>query len=178
MFAVAASGLFLSVLAAQSNKSREYAVKAAMLFNFTKFVEWPESAFDNPQASIVFGIIGDQRLGFDLQRMASGEKVQGRSIVIRNMRFGDDLRGCHILLVGASERQHTAQILAGLQAVHVLTVSEIDGFADAGGAVEIVMEGDQARFVVNLDVARQRNLRVSAKVLAMARVINLNQAAK
>jgi YfiR/HmsC-like len=153
-------------------------VKAAMLFNFAKFVEWPESAFDNPQASIVFGIIGDQRLGFDLQRVASGEKVQGRSIVIRNMRFGDDLRGCHILLVGASERQHTTQILAGLQAVHVLTVSEIDGFADAGGAVEIVMEGDQARFVVNLDVARQRNLRVSAKVLSMARVINLNQAAK
>lgn len=178
MFALAADVLFAAVVAAQSNEPREYQLKAALLFNFAKFVEWPEGAFDDARAPIVFGILGDQRVGFHLRRMAAGEKVQGRGIVIRYMRFGDDLRSCHVLFVGASERPHTAQILASLQAVNVLTVSEINGFANAGGAVEIVMEEDRARFVVNLDAIAQSKLHVSAKLLALAQVVNHNQAAK
>ena len=179
MFALAASLLFSAVVAAQSDEPREVQLKAALLLNLAKFVEWPESAFDAARAPIVFGILGDQRVGFHLQRMAVGERVQGRGIVIRYKRFGDDLRGCHVLFVGASERHHTAQILASrLQAVNVLTVSEIDGFADAGGAIEIVMEEDRARFVVNLHAATQSKLHLSAKLLALAQVVNHNQAAR
>jgi hypothetical protein len=165
--------LLPAIAAAQSSQSSEYQVKAALLLNFAKFVEWPDGSFDDPRAPIVFGIIGDDHgLAFRLRRIASGEKIQGRNVVIRVARFSDDLRRCQVLFVGTSERRHTAQVLAGLQSAGVLTVSDIDGFADAGGVVEIFMEQRRARFAVNLDAAMLSKLRVSAKLLALAHVVN------
>lgn len=176
MFALAAGVLQSTIAAAQSNHSSEYEAKAQVLFNFAKFVEWPDGSFDNPQAPIVFGIIGgDNQLAFHLQRIAGGEKVQGRDVVIRAVHFGDDTRRCHVLFVGVPERQHLGQILASLQSAGVLTVSDIDGFAEAGGVVEIVMEQHRTRFVVNLDAETQSKLRVSAKLLALAHVVNHSQ---
>ena len=167
--------LFSAVAVAQSGSSGKYEAQAALLLNFAKFVEWPGSSFDNPQAPIVFGIMGGEQLAFDLQRIAAGEKVQGRSLVVRKESFSDDASHCHVLFVSASQRPHIAQILAGLQAASVLTVSDIDGFADAGGIVQIATDGNLARFVVNLDAAKQSNLRLSAKLLALAHVISHGQ---
>ena len=110
--------------------------------------------------------------------IVAGQKVQGRSIVIRKERLGEDLRHCHVLFISASERQHSAQILAGLHEASVLTVSDMDGFADAGGVMQFVMQENRVHFVVNLDTATQSKLRVSAKLLALARVINHGQAAR
>jgi len=178
LFALAAGALFCSIAAAQSDQAREYDVKAAFLFNFTKFVEWPEGSFSDPAAPIVIGIIGDDPFGDSLMRIVAGQTVQGRSIVIRKESFGGDLRRCHVLFISASERQHSAQILASLQDASVLTVSDIDGFAEAGGAMQFVTEENRVRFVVNLYAARQSKLRVSAKLLALARVIHSAQAAR
>lgn len=175
--AIAAGVLFCAIVAPQSGQPGEYEVKAAFLFNFAKFVEWPESSFDGPQAPIVFAVIGgDHELAFHLRRISTDEKIQGRNIVVRDARFGDDVRRCHILFISASERQRTAQILAGLQDASVLTVSDIDGFADAGGVMQFVMEQNRVRFVVNLNAATQSKLRVSAKLLALAQVVNQSQA--
>ena len=176
--ALAAGVLFCAPAAAQSDQPSEYEVKAAFLFNFTKFVEWPEGSFDDPHAPIVIGIIGDDPFGDSLMRIVAGQKVQGRSIVIRKVRFGDDLRRCHVLFISASERQRSAQILAGLHNASVLTVSDIDGFAVAGGAMQFVMQENRVRFVVNLDAATQGKLRVSAKLLALAQVVNHSEAAR
>lgn len=174
------AGVFLCVIAAaQSYRSSEGEVQAASLFNLTKFVEWPDSSFDDAQTPIMVGILGgDPWVGFHLRRMAAVEKVQGRSVVIRNERFGDDLRGCHVLFVSTSQRQHIPEILASLRDANVLTVSDLKGFADAGGMVQMEMEQGRARFVVNLDAATQSKLRVSAKLLALARVINSSEAAR
>lgn len=178
IFALAAGVLFFPAAAAPSNQSGRYEATAALLFNFAKFVEWPDRSFDDSQAPIVFGIIGgDQELAFHLQRLAAGQRLQGRNVVIRGERFGDDMRRCHVLFVSTSERQRIRQILASLQAASVLTVSEIDGFADAGGVVEFEMDQGQAHFVVNLDAAAQNKLRISAKLLALAHVVNHSQAA-
>lgn len=178
LFALAVAGLLPALAAAQASESSETEMKAANVFNFTKFVEWPDSAFDDPQAPVVFGIVGGGRLAFQLQRITAGQKVQGRNMVVRKQSFGDDLRGCHLLFISASEGQHAAQILAGLKDSSVLTVSDMDGFADAGGMVQIAIEAGRARFVVNLDAATQSRLRVSAKLLALARVINHSQASR
>jgi hypothetical protein len=179
MFVLAAGGLFLSVVAAQSYRSSEDEVKAALLFNLTKFVKWPDSSFDDAQAPIMFGILGGNAwVGFHLRRIAAAEKGQGRSVVIRSERFGDDLRQCHVLFVSAAERRHVPQILASLQAANVLTVSDLEGFADAGGVMQVVIIKDRARFIVNLDAATQSKLRLSAKLLALAQLIKHNQAAR
>ncbi len=173
------AGLFVcSAGSAQSEQLSEYQLKAAFLFNFTKFVEWPDSSFEDPQAPIVLGIIGDDPFGDDLERIIAGQKVQGRSLVIRRKRWGDDLRRCHVLFVSLSERQRRTQILASVQPASVLTVSDIEGFAEAGGVIELVTQENRVRLIVNLDAANQSKLRVSAKLLALARVIGHSQEAR
>ena len=167
-----------TIAAAQSDQPGEYDVKAAFLFNFTKFVEWPENAFVDPQAPIVIGVIGDDPFGESLVRIVAGQKAQGRGIEIVKYRYGDNLRRCHVLFISGSERQRRAPILASLQETSVLTVSDIDGFAEAGGAIQFVVQENRVRFVVNLEVATQGKLRVSAKLLALARVINRSEAAR
>jgi hypothetical protein len=178
LFAFAAGALFCATAAAQSDQPSEYQVKAAFLFNFTKFVEWPEDSVGDPHSPIVIGIIGDDPFGGSLIGIVAGEKVQGRPIVIMKYRRGDDLRRCHILFVSGSERLHTAQILTGLQDASVLTVSDIDGFAAAGGMMQFVKQGNRIHFVVNLDAATQAKLRVSSKLLALAQVVNRSQSAR
>jgi hypothetical protein len=178
LFALAAAVMLPAVAAAQSGEPSEYEVKAAFLFNFTKFVEWPDSSFDSPHAPIVIGIVGDDPFGESLVRLVAGQKAQGRAIAIIKYRHSDDLRRCQILFISASERSRSAQILASLQETGVLTVSDIDGFAKIGGAVQLVIEENRVRFVVNLDAATQNKLRVSAKLLALARVINHSEAVR
>ena len=176
--AVAAGAFFCGIAAAQSGQPSEYEVKGAFLFNFTKFVEWPDSSFSNAQAPIVIGIIGEDPFGDSLLRIIGGQKAQGRAILIIKYRRGDDVRRSHVLFISTSERQHSAEILAGLQDASVLTVSDIDGFAEAGGTMQFVMQENRVHFIVNLDAATQSKLRVSAKLLALARVINHNRAAR
>jgi uncharacterized protein DUF4154 len=178
LFALAAGVLFCAIGAAQSDQPSEYEVKAAFLFNFTKFVEWPDGSFEDSHSPIVIGIIGDDPFGESLIHIVAGQKVQGRNIIIIKFRRSDDLRRCHVLFISASERQHVAQILASLPDTSVLTVSDVDGFAEAGGTMQFVMQENRVRFVVNLDAASQSKLRVSAKLLALARVINHRGAAR
>jgi hypothetical protein len=178
LFALAATVFSCAVAAAQSDQPSEYEVKAAFLFNFTKFVEWPDGSFADAHSPIVIGILGDDPFGDGLVRIVEGQKVQGRSIVIRHEHLGDDLSRCHVLFIGASERQRSGQILAALRDASVLTVSDLDGFAAAGGVMQFVMQENRVRFVVNLDAATQSRLRVSAKLLALAQLVNHGQAAR
>jgi YfiR/HmsC-like len=173
-----ASGAFFCPIGAAQNQPGEYEVKAAFLFNFTEFVEWPDGSFEDSHSPIVIGIIGEDPFGDSLTRIVAGQKAQGRAILIVKYRRSDDLRRCHVLFISASERQRTAQILAGVQNAGVLTVSDLDGFAAAGGIMQFVMQESRVRFVVNLDAATQNKLRVSAKLLALAQVVNHSEAAR
>ena len=158
-------------LLAQSGHA-EYDVKAAFLFSFTKFVEWPGSAFADARAPVVMGIIGEDPFSGGLSRIVDGQVVQGRGIIVRRHQFGDDLRSCQVLFVSASERARVPQILASLQGSGVLTVSDLDGFAAAGGVMQFVMEESRVRFLINLDAALQAKLRINSKLLALAHVVN------
>ena len=172
MLAVLVGVACCAMTAAQSGVPTEYQVKAAFLFNFTKFVEWPATAFADPRSPIVLGVLGDDPFGGSLNLIVDGQLVRGRGIIIRKYRLGDDVRRCHVLFVSASEQARTAQILGGLQGASVLTVSDFAGFAGGGGVVQFFMEEDRVRFVVNVEAAARADLRVSAKLLAVAHVIN------
>jgi YfiR/HmsC-like len=157
---------------AQSEGLAEYQVKAAFLFNFAKFVDWPEAAFADARAPIVLGVVGENPFGDDLSNMVSRQQVKGRPIRVGMFKFGDDLRGCHVVFVSASERAHVPQILSSLRGADALTVSDIDGFAAAGGVMQFVIEDSRVRFVVNQAAAEQAKLRISAKLLALARMVS------
>ena len=159
-------------LPAQTDGLSEYQVKAAFLFNCAKFVEWPEAAPGEARAPFILGVLGDDPFGGDLASLVVGQAVRGRAILIRNFHYGDDPRVCQVLFVSASERAHMAQILASLQGSSALTVSDIDGFAEAGGVMQFVIEDSRVRFVVNLAAAEKARLRISSKLLALARVVN------
>ena len=110
----------------------EYQVKAAYLYNFLKFVEFPSDSFADPLAPIVIGVVGDDPFGSALPQVVIGKTVQGRDLVIRMYRTGEDLRRANILFISASERKKLPMILSSLRGSSVLTVSDIAEFTRSG----------------------------------------------
>ena len=155
---------------AQENLS-EYQVKAAYLFNFLKFVEWPKDAFADPLAPIVVGVVGEDPFGNALPQVVIGKTVQGRDLVIRIYRAGEDLRGAHILFISSSERKRIPAILSSLRGSCVLTVADTTGFLEAGGMIQFLNENERVRFAINVDATGQAKLKVSSKLLSLAKVM-------
>jgi hypothetical protein len=149
----------------------EYQVKAAYLFNFLKFVEFPEDSFGDALAPIVIGIVGEDPFGQSLPQVVVGKTVDGRDLVIRNFHAGENLRGVHILFISASEKKRLPQILASLQGVSVLTVADLDGFLDEGGMIQFLSENDRVRFAINVNAAGRAKVKISSKLLSLARAV-------
>jgi hypothetical protein len=152
----------------------EYQVKAAYLFNFLKFVEWPDDAFADSLAPMVIGIVGDDPFGSALPQVVIGKTVQGRDLVIRKYHPGENLRGASILFISASEKKRLPQILASLHGSSALTVADMDGFLDEGGMIQFLSENDRVRFAINVDATSRARLKVSSKLLSLARVAGKN----
>ena len=153
---------------AQSQPLSEYQVKAAFLYNFAKFVEWPADAFKDPRAPVMLGIVGEDPFGETLDAMVSGKTVNGRGVVVRRFQHGEDLRGCHILFISSSERKRRARILESVKGSAVLTVGEMDQFVQSGGAIGLLLEENKVRFEINVGAAARARLKISAKLLALA----------
>jgi len=169
---IAACALTKSVApaGAQSEPPTEYQIKAAFLYNFAKFVEWPD-AFADPHAPIVLGIVGEDPFGSVLDKIVLGKTVNDRGLVIKRLKEGPDLRNCHILFVSSSERKHMPQILESLQGSSVLTVGETDRFAQSGGVINFILEENKVRFEINSETAARAGLKISSKLLALARIV-------
>ena len=152
----------------------EYQVKAAYLFNFLKFVEYPEESFADPLAPIVIGVVGEDPFGNALPQVVIGKTVQGRDLVTRIYHAGEDLRGAHILFISASERKRLPMILNSLRGSSVLTVSDTAGFLDAGGMIQFLNENGRVRFAINVDATGRARLKLSSKLLSLAKVVGGN----
>jgi YfiR/HmsC-like len=149
----------------------EYQVKAAYLFNFLKFVEWPSDAYADSMAPMVIGVVGDDPFGSALPEVVIGKTVQGRDLVIRKYHQGENLRGATILFISESEKKRLPQILAGLRGSSVLTVSDMDGFLDGGGMIQFLIENDRVRFGIDVGATARAKLKVSSKLLSLARTV-------
>ena len=152
----------------------EYQVKAAYLFNFLKFVEYPNESFMDSLAPIVIGVIGDDPFGNALPQVVIGKTVQGRDLVIRVYRIGEDLRGAHILFISASERKRLPMILSSLRGSSVLTVADTEGFLEAGGMIQFLTENGRVRFAINVDATSRAKLKMSSKLLSLAKMVGGN----
>jgi hypothetical protein len=154
-------------VAMRADVSREYQIKAAFLYNFTKFVEWPANRFPGAAAPIVIGVVGGNPFEDELEKTVLDRKVNGRSIVVRVVRAAEDLRELHLVFVPAGEEQRFEEIAAGMPVV-VLTVGESSRFAVNGGMVTFVTENDKVRFAINVDQAEQAGLKISAQLQKLA----------
>jgi len=157
------------LLPAQSSQPAEYEVKAAFLYNFAKFVQWPPEAFPSPTAPITICVISDERFQSILGQTLIGKTAQDRPLVVRRLQSPpQDLRQCHIVFVSSAERGTIGDLLTGAKESSVLTVGETDGFAQRGGMVNFVILDNRVRFEINHQSARSSGLRISARLLQLA----------
>jgi hypothetical protein len=154
---------------ADSSPAREYVVKAAFLYNFSQFVQWPGDAFPDANSPFVIGVIGDDPFGGALEQAVRDKKVAAHPIVVEHYRDVSEMKPCHIVYVGASESGNTAEILQKTGGT-TLTVGDYDGFTAKGGAFRFLLEENRVRFEVNIDVVKKLRLTISAKLLKLARV--------
>lgn len=148
----------------------EYEVKAAMLFNFSKFVEWPAAKLDRSPRFVV-GVLGQDPMGQDLDRVLRDKSVAGKPVVVRRFERAEGTEACHILFVSAAESKKLPEIAASLEKGAVLTVGDSERFARSGGAVGFVIQDNRVRFEVNLSAAKRAGLTVSSKLLRLATVV-------
>lgn len=154
-----------------TDRQREYAVKAAFLLNFARFVEWPASAFSAPDSPIVIGVVGKDPYGATLDRTVQGKTVGGRHVEVRRVRWDSDLSSLHMLVVPESERSGARVLPGALKGAPVLTVGESAGMAQKTVAVNFYMEGGQVRFEINPEAARRARLTLSSRLLGLARIV-------
>jgi hypothetical protein len=147
----------------------EAEVKAAMLYNFTRFVEWPASAWKDPRAPMVVGVLGSDPFGQVLEDTLRDKTYGGgRPIVVRRLKSIAEIDGCQVLFVSRSEKKRLAEVLHAPQAAGVLTVSDIEDFTRSGGVIGFQTVDHKVRFGVNLGTASKAGLTISSKLLRLA----------
>lgn len=153
---------------AGTDNSLEYSVKGAYLFKFGDFVEWPSSAFALPDAPLVIAVLGDDPFGSSLDQLVKRRTIAGRAVTVQRTQRIEEARTAHILYISQSERKNMKAIQLNLQDRNVLTVADFD---QPGIAIAFVIDNDKVRFDVNLDQAERAGLKLSSKLLSVARTV-------
>ena len=141
--------------------------KAAFLFSFPKYIEWPPNSFLSKTDPIVLCILGDPAIAQELRDMAGNKTIGGRTIEVHDNIPGE-LQRCHLLFIGASQKATTPTVLRALQSSPTLTVADFEAFLDAGGMICLSTKGTRIQFHVNLLPVQRAKLVLSAKLLALA----------
>jgi hypothetical protein len=147
-------------------------VKAAFLYNFAKFVAWPAAAFSTADAPLVLGVLGPDPVGATAMHSLAGKAVRGRRLEVRPVSGPEEAKGWHILFIGAAGQPSLARIHAALRQSHVLTVSDIEHFAEGGGGIGLITVEQKIRFEINLEAMRQAGLVVSSQLLTLATTVH------
>ncbi|HEY8358340.1 MAG TPA: YfiR family protein [Ramlibacter sp.] len=150
--------------------ARASAVKAAFLYKFGSFVEWPAGVFRAPTDPIVIGVFGDEAVAAELEQITQGRRIEMHPIVVRRVRDADDTGGVHILYAGGARDQRSREVLAAARA-GVLTVADGSGAARASPVLHFTEEEGRVRFSASLTSAGARGLKLSAKLLAVAQEV-------
>lgn len=157
-------------LRAESVLQREYEIKAAYLYNFINYIDWPENAFPAPGGTITIGVVGQSPFGAALE-VLNGKQVKGRTVALKQITDIKDLDQCQVVFINSSEKARLPELLGKLKDLRALTVSEIDGFAQQGGIINFISEHNKVRFEINPDAARQLGLNISSELLKLAKVV-------
>ena len=157
-------------LSASAQNPRESQIKAVLLFNLSRFVDWPAAAFSETNSPFVIGIVGKDPFGSALDDAVAGEKLNGRKIIVERYSSPGAINPCHILFIANSARPRLQEILDSQKSRPVLTVSEIDGFSGPlGGMVRLYINlENKPRLQINAQLAQSANLHISSKLLQLA----------
>lgn len=163
------------ILQGQPLRLSEYEIKAAFLYNFAKFTEWPSETFSEATDSLIIGVLGRDPFGNILENIIGGKTIGGRPITIHRFPRPGVLDRCHILYISESETHRLSDIFQRLQKASVLTVSDIPDFAQKGGMIYLYPKENKIRFAINLSQVEKARLKLSAKLLNLAQIITENK---
>lgn len=169
LFALALAIVLLCAIGGitEASAPSEYAVKAAYLYNFGRFVQWPAEIAAN-NGSFTICVLGQDPFGRALNAAIAGQTIHGRRIVILRISAAQEAAGCQILFIDSSEKNSLQDILTALDDRSVLTVSDMPGFAERGGMIHFITEDNRIRFEVNLAAAKRAGLTLSSQLLKLA----------
>lgn len=153
---------------AQQQRPTEYQVKAAYLFNFGKFVAWPEKTDLERSAPFEICVLGDDPFGAALDTAVTGATIRGKDVAAKRIAKPQDVGACKVLFISTSEDSRLSAVLSALGKMNVLTVSDIPQFSERGGMIQFVRDGDRVRFEVNLSNAEGAGLNLSSELLKVA----------
>lgn len=148
----------------------EYEVKIAFIYNFTKFVEWPDSAFAGPNDPVRVVVLGHNPFG-DAFALLKDKKVKGRKIIVKHVSDIHNIGDCQILFISQSEKWHLEEIISAIDDMPVLLIGEMDQFILHGGMIKFVAVGNKIGFEINNSAARRVRLKISSQLLKLARAV-------
>ena len=157
--------------AADDDATLEQRVKAAFLYQFAGYVEWPPSSFAQTGSPVTIAVLGSESLAAELSQVVTGRTVSGRPVAVRRVKPGESLAGVHILFVGRAENARVAQLTQSGQSRAVLTVTESEGALAQGSMINFVLVERRVRFEIALDSAEKSGLKLSSRLLAVAQQV-------
>ncbi len=162
---------FCSAPAAAQSVSEDQ-LKAVYLFNFAKFVDWPAELFRTADSPMNFCVLGRSPASDELDASIRGKGINTHTITIRHLRGPEEIKDCHLVFLAASAGKQQLKLLQAAKGVSVLLVSETPGFARAGGEIDFLVENGRLIFEVNMVAAEAVHLKISSKLLALARIVS------
>jgi uncharacterized protein DUF4154 len=159
------------MISAYAQTPTEHQVKAAFVYNFVKFVDWPAESFNDDGAPIIVGVIGDDPTCSAIEQAINGKTANGRRLSISRFSSANSLTYCHVLFVGYSQRNNIQKIVATL-GPRVLTIGETERFTQAGGIINFIIVDSKVRFEINQVAAEKAGLKISAKLLGLTRPVS------
>ena len=160
---------------ADTRVEEEDLLKAAFIYNFAKFTNWPEGTWKQQNTPLNLCTAGKDELVSKLEHLA-GKIIKQRPVTVMSLNDIQVPKNCHLLYIASSEKNRYKNILKSVHTEPVLTISELPRFARSGGMIEFNRKKDQTHFIINLDVAREVELVLSSRLLSLAEVINNEEA--
>jgi hypothetical protein len=146
------------------------ALKAAFLYNFAKFSEWPTDTLA-PGQPLAMCVVGDAAVADALGQTIKGHALDGHELTVAVLKVDESASACHLLYVSAIDTKRSAVLLQSTRSLPVFTVSDADRFAESGGVAQLIVENDRMRFAINLDAVQRTRIHVSPKLLSLARIV-------
>lgn len=160
----------MHVASSRATTPNEYALKAAFLFHFAQFVDWPDGTFREANKPLVYCTLGEDPFQGTLDASLNGKTAGGHPLQVRHVKRVQETQGCNVVFLGEEKKQVLAD-LAALKGSPILTVGESERFAEEGGMIGFYMEENKIRFDINLGAAEGANLKISAKLLMLAKAV-------
>jgi len=149
----------------------DYQVKAAYMYNFAKFIEWPAQAFPTLTAPIRFCALNNSAFEVELKRVVTGKVIVGHAAEVLQVHDREQARNCNLLFIDSSQERHARQIFDELRGTSVLTVGEAESFIEDGGMIDFVLRNDRVQFRINHKAAKEAGLYISSRLLEVAREV-------